>query len=74
MTNELFQHLDTLIDLDTLVAENKALTIKLQIAETEIVSLAERLADARNEITRLGMVIKRQWNDSETIRRHGRQI
>ncbi len=66
MANELFQHLEALI------AENRSLTIKLQIAETEIVSLAQRLADAKNEITRLDMVIKRQRNDSEAIRRLGR--
>jgi predicted nuclease with TOPRIM domain len=80
MTNEHYQRLDEFERLNTL------LTLELQVAETEIgslksmierlenehLALTEKLGDAKNEIARLDMMRKRNWDDLETVRRLGK--
>jgi hypothetical protein len=78
MTNELYQH------LDGLVAENKALTMKLKLADAEIATLrievarlengqlelSVKLEDANNEVGRIGMVLTHNYDALATLRRH----
>lgn len=78
--------MNSLSTYDGLVKENAGLTLNLQVAKAEIASLrsviermgnerlalTEKLADAKNEIARLDMVRKRNWDDLETIRRLGK--
>lgn len=80
MTNELYQR------MDELVRENAGLILKLQVAEIEVdnlrseiermenerLALTGKLEDAKSEIARLDMVMKRRRDDSETVRRLGK--
>lgn len=80
MTNILYQ------SIDDLVQDNAGLTIKLQLAKTEIgslkleierlegghLALTVKLQDANNEVARMGMVLKHQVKDLESIRRSGK--
>jgi predicted nuclease with TOPRIM domain len=72
--------------MDELVRENAGLILKLQVAEIEVdnlrseiermenerLALTGKLEDAKSEIARLDMVMKRRRDDSETVRRLGK--
>ena len=81
MTSELYEH------VTYVVQENIELSTKLLHAETEnaslksanarlenmLLALSEKLADANNEIGRLGMVLRHRTKDMQSDRRFGQQ-
>lgn len=81
MTSKLYEH------VTYVVRENNELTANLQRAEIEnarlqseneqlkngLLALGEKLADANNEIDRLGMILKHRARDRESAKRLGKQ-
>jgi len=72
------------LNIEELVKHSAGLTVKLQVADTEIgklrlviekledgqLALTVKLEDAENEIGRLGMVLKHRVDSLEKLKRH----
>lgn len=72
------------LHIDDLIKENTELTLKLHLAEAEIgslkveierlddgqLALVVKLKDADNEVSRLSVIVKRQWVEKNWLRRH----
>lgn len=74
MTDELNER------FNDVVRKNAELTVKLEVAETEIgnlkselLTLSEKLEDANNEMGRMGMVLKHRAKDMQSQKRLDKQ-